>query len=75
MENDEHASKGVLANAGVAFEVLTVLFEDVEGFVLELPSGVDALGGVGDIVAVNGQAGDEHAAVGDGAVGSPADAP
>ena len=43
---------------------------DVEGLVLDLPSGAGAVGEFSDVVAVDVEAGDEGAAVGDGAVGS-----
>ena len=70
VEDDEHVGEGVGAVAEVVLEVVTVLLEDIEGFVLDLPSGAGALGEFGDVGAVDGQAGDEGAAVGDGAVGS-----
>ena len=54
VEDDEHAGEGALAMAEVVFEVITVLFEDVEGFVLDLPSSAGAVGEFDDIVAVDG---------------------
>ena len=70
VEDDEHVGEGLGAVAEVVFEVVAVLLEDIEGFVLDLPSGAGAVDEFGDVGAVDGQVGDEGAAVGDGAVGS-----
>ena len=74
VEDDEHVGEGVGAVAEVVFEVVAVLLEDVEGLVLDLPSGAGAVGEFGDVVVVDVEAGEEGAAVGDGAVGSGAGA-
>lgn len=56
--------------AEVVFEMVSVLLEDVEGFVLDFPPGAGALGQFDDIVALDVEAGDEVSAVGDGFVRS-----
>ena len=68
VEDDQDAGEGVLAMAEVVLEMVAVLLEDVEGLVLDLPAGACAGGEFGDVVGAHVEAGDEGAAVGDGAV-------
>jgi hypothetical protein len=48
----------------VVFEVIAVVLEDVECFVLDLPAGAAASDEVGDGLSVDRQVGDEAVAVG-----------
>ncbi len=64
IEGDEQAGQGVLAVTEVVFEVVPVVLEDVEGLVLNFPSGSAASGDFGHILSVHRQIGDEAIAVG-----------
>src|SRR4051812_13481241 len=65
----EHHGEVLLAVAEVVLEVVAVGLEDVEAFVLDLPSGPSAGHDLGDGVAGDGQRGHESAAVRDLALG------
>src|SRR5215212_9887487 len=65
----EHHGEVLLAVAEVVLKVVAVALEDVEAFVLDLPSGPAAGHDLGDGVAGDGQRGHESTAVSDVALG------
>src|SRR3954466_8414849 len=64
VEGDEEVGQGELAVAEVVLEVVALGLEDVEGLVLDLPSGAAAGGQFGDTVCGDRQIGDEGIVVG-----------
>ena len=53
----------------IVFEVVAVVFQDIEGLVFDFPSGSGAVGDLGDIGFVDREAGDEGPLIGDLAPG------
>ncbi len=64
VEADQEVGQGLLAVAEAVLEVVSPGLEDVEGLVLDLPSGTGARGQVGDAVRSDRQVGDEGVVVG-----------
>ena len=69
VQRHEHGGKILLAVPEVVFEIVAVVLQDVEAFVLDLPAGPATGGQFGHRVGADGQVGDEAVAVGDGAGG------
>ena len=65
----EHHGEVLFAVPEIMFEVVAVIFQDVEGLILDFPSGSGAVGDLGDIGFVDWQIGDEGALIGDLALG------
>jgi hypothetical protein len=64
IEDDEQAGEGFLAMAEIVFQIVAVVFEDVEALVFDFPSGSSAGDQFGDIFPGDRQVGDEAVAIG-----------
>lgn len=68
VEHDQHAGQVLLAMAEVAFQVVPLALEDIEGLILDFPPALGALGEFPDLVAGHLEVDDVGAAAGDRAV-------
>src|SRR3954454_5530368 len=69
VQGDEHRGKIDFAVAEVVFEMVAVVLQDIEAFILDLPARPAAGGQVDHRVGTDVEVGDEAVAVGDGAGG------
>jgi hypothetical protein len=65
---EEHGEV-LLAVAEIMFEMIAIVFQDVEGLVLDFPSGSGTSGDLGDVFARDLEAGDKSAIIGGLALG------
>jgi hypothetical protein len=65
----EHHGEALFAVAKIVLQMIAVVFQNVETFVLDFPARPCAVGDVADIVACDGKAGDKGAFEGDLAFG------
>ncbi|MGA2291602.1 DUF2927 domain-containing protein, partial [Bradyrhizobium sp.] len=69
VQGSEDGGEVELAVAEVVLDIIPLGLENVEGFVLDLPSGTTAGGELGDVVGADREVGDEAVVVGDFASG------